>query len=453
MERLISRDANRDKGEGHMSIASEMPPTPEWDLAKRVVASHSFARSAFLTNFLLYVCDRKLRGQEGEITEYQIGIQALGRSGNYNPGEDNIVRNYARILRKRLDEYFRTEGKEEPLRIVIPRGHYVPVFENNAKGLPTPVEESEIFDSPTNEVSSELHSRRYGGKLIWLLVSLLVISVGASLAISRIGRMRQSDSKLYERFWAQLFNSSRPSLVVAGDSGFAMLQEMTGQEVHLHDYVSGDIDERFATLRIQNGSKVDNFGPDRFSNYTSTADLRLIVGLAGLPTFQTAHPQIRYARDIRMDDLKHSNVVLIGGPRANPWQELIEPESAFNMETPARLIGQHLDERIILNKHPRPGELAEYSNQTEDGQHPTYTIISFVRSLDSRGWLLSIQGQNMAGTEAGGEFLLNRDAMGMILAKAQTKDGSVGPFELILETDTVGADAPGAHVVVERYTR
>src|SRR6202000_3570794 len=88
-----------------------------------------FVRSTLLTNFLLYVCDRNLRGKTDEITEHQIGVHALGRADNYHPGEDNIVRNYARILRKRLEEYFEDDGKYEAMRIIIPRGQYLPVFE------------------------------------------------------------------------------------------------------------------------------------------------------------------------------------------------------------------------------------------------------------------------------------------------------------------------------------
>ncbi len=39
-----------------------------------------------------------------------------------------VVRNYARTLRKRLDDYFRKEGVDEPLVLSIPRGGYIPVF-------------------------------------------------------------------------------------------------------------------------------------------------------------------------------------------------------------------------------------------------------------------------------------------------------------------------------------
>src|SRR5882757_8977728 len=125
---------------------------PRWQLAQRIVASKSFAKSSFLINFLLYVCDRELRGKADEITEYQIGIQAFGRPTNYNPGEDNIVRNYARLLRKRLEEYFETEGKDETLRVCIPRGRYVPVFYPSSEPLSTTV--SSLLSAETDQKAS-----------------------------------------------------------------------------------------------------------------------------------------------------------------------------------------------------------------------------------------------------------------------------------------------------------
>ena len=101
---------------------------PRWQLAQRIAASRSLGRSHLLSGFLLYVCDRHLRGKGSEITEQQIGVHVFGRREGYSSDEDNIVRNYARILRKRLEEYFTTEGVDEALQVKIPRGGYVPVF-------------------------------------------------------------------------------------------------------------------------------------------------------------------------------------------------------------------------------------------------------------------------------------------------------------------------------------
>jgi len=49
--------------------------------------------------------------------------------------EDNIVRVEMRMLRKRLDEYFQSEGKEEPFAIVVPKGSTA-VFEVREPRLP-----------------------------------------------------------------------------------------------------------------------------------------------------------------------------------------------------------------------------------------------------------------------------------------------------------------------------
>jgi hypothetical protein len=99
-----------------------------WQLAQRIATSKSFAKSGFLLKFLLYVCERELTGRADEISEQQIGVHVFGRRPDYNPGEDNIVRSYARQLRQRLDLYFEEDGQQEKLRITIPRGGYVPVF-------------------------------------------------------------------------------------------------------------------------------------------------------------------------------------------------------------------------------------------------------------------------------------------------------------------------------------
>ena len=101
---------------------------PHWELAQRVVAGPHFARSPLLSKFLLFVVAETLEGRGDEITEHQIGVQVFDRPADYRTLEDNIVRNYARQLRKRLAEHFADQGSAEPVRIDIPLGGYVPVF-------------------------------------------------------------------------------------------------------------------------------------------------------------------------------------------------------------------------------------------------------------------------------------------------------------------------------------
>lgn len=101
---------------------------PRQQLAQRVVASRQFARSPLLSKFLLHIVAESIANRTSEITEHQIGVQVFDRPPSYRTTEDNIVRNYARQLRRRLADYFAEEGAAEPLHIDIPLGGYVPVF-------------------------------------------------------------------------------------------------------------------------------------------------------------------------------------------------------------------------------------------------------------------------------------------------------------------------------------
>ncbi len=120
-------DTRQNKQPVHLSI-SEHANDPHWGLVQRIAGSQSLRRSTLLANFLLFVCDRHLSGRTSEINEKQIGFHVFGRMEGYNASDDNIVRNYARTLRKRLEDYFATEGRHEEFILSIPRGGYVPVF-------------------------------------------------------------------------------------------------------------------------------------------------------------------------------------------------------------------------------------------------------------------------------------------------------------------------------------
>ena len=119
---------------------------PRWQLAQRIVESPQFNKSPRLAKFLLYIVAKSLEGRPGEVTEQQIGVQVFGRSPGYRTVDDNIVRSYARLLRKRLSEYFARDGIDHPMRIEIPLGGYLPAFIGEA--LPMPAEARQPQSKP-----------------------------------------------------------------------------------------------------------------------------------------------------------------------------------------------------------------------------------------------------------------------------------------------------------------
>lgn len=418
---------------------------PRWQLAQRIVASRCFHKSSFLINFLLYVCNRELSGRASEISELQIGIQALGRPVNYNPGEDNIVRNYARLLRKRLEEYFETEGRHETLRIQIPRGRYVPVFYDSSVPLATPSTVVPIAQptkggiaTATEGAQAKGASRRRILLLVFLPLLLLALAIGA-IAF----QMGHRSPSLGNRFWTMVFSNSRPTLIVPADSGLGILQNLDRHPIHLSDYVSGAYLLHPEQVRGIDSRSLNDLTTQR---YTSVVDLGIAASLMRLPELNTDRASIRYARDLRMEDLKHSNAILLGSLHTNPWVELFQQTMNFELEYKAEV-----DDSVVVNRQPLAGESAYYKNEWAEESRRTYAVLAMVPSLDGEGIVILVEGLNMAGTQAAGDFLLSDSAMSPILKRALRPDGSLQPFELLLETNSIGANAPQARVIATRY--
>jgi len=93
-----------------------------------VLASEIFARSNRLSQFLRFVVEQTLHGQEDSLKEYTIGTEAYGRKADFDPGQDTIVRTEARRLRTKLKEYYESEGKSDDVVIFMRTGSYVPAI-------------------------------------------------------------------------------------------------------------------------------------------------------------------------------------------------------------------------------------------------------------------------------------------------------------------------------------
>ncbi len=95
---------------------------------RRIAASEAFCASPQLVSFLRYVVEAALSGGQHRIKGYTIAVEALGRGHDFNPHYDPIVRVEAMRLRRALQRYYASDGRDDAVRIVLPVGSYVPVF-------------------------------------------------------------------------------------------------------------------------------------------------------------------------------------------------------------------------------------------------------------------------------------------------------------------------------------
>jgi hypothetical protein len=95
---------------------------------RRVLQSQLFQRAPNVSRILEYICEQYFEGTADKIKEYNIAVEALGRSPAFDPQLDAIVRVDLHLLRKRINAYYAHAGKRDELRIVLRSGSYVPEF-------------------------------------------------------------------------------------------------------------------------------------------------------------------------------------------------------------------------------------------------------------------------------------------------------------------------------------
>src|SRR6266568_6508655 len=102
-----------------------------------ILASGILNRAPNLEHLLTYVCAKYFEGTAEQIKEYNIAVEALGRSPEFDQKRDSIVRVEAHRLRKRLREYYEADGAYHTIRIDIPSGQYAPRFLPTGTTLPS----------------------------------------------------------------------------------------------------------------------------------------------------------------------------------------------------------------------------------------------------------------------------------------------------------------------------
>ena len=323
------------KSGAELEVPKELIDDKRWALVLRIAASEEFRRSARLRDFLLFICKRTLQEHREEVHEQNIGFAVFGRRADYDPAEDNIVRVEARELRKRLEQYFAVRGKDEPFEIIIPKGAYVPSFEARNKKpweavllsqpqasvVPNkPATSTNLIFSPSIRWPARLLTHSALGVLLvamafgfWQLAvnhkpqTLVVVSTGTVPAPQNI-------------LWSRLFDPSHETYLVASDATWYLLKSLVGREFSLDDYVSSGYLSSLNTPQL----KIIAAG-----RYTDMADIIVLTGILNATAPFHAITEIRFARNISIEDLRSNNFVLLGSSASNPWGELFNSMRNF----------------------------------------------------------------------------------------------------------------------------
>jgi malectin (di-glucose binding ER protein) len=139
-----------------------------------------------LRHFLEYVAEQYFAGKADEVKEYSIAVQALHRLEKFDPQSDTIVRVAAHALRKKLEQYYATEGADHQIQIRLPAGKYLLQFAHIEQVSMPPanlVHSVSSVEEPAHTVSHESSEKRF----IWAGLAVAGVTVLMLLGINLLG--------------------------------------------------------------------------------------------------------------------------------------------------------------------------------------------------------------------------------------------------------------------------
>ena len=373
----------------------------------RLLRSPLLQGSEALCKLLQYLAHHTLNSPADHLKEYQIGTEVLGRPADFDPQSDSSVRMQVGRLRTKLIEYYNSAGVHDPILIDIPKGRYTLSFEKR------PALERRV-DAPQRGAAGEVvvhPPASASAQRRWMLAGLIVLAIACvalwfqnRAALQSMDAMQRSFypwryEPAVSAFWSGILDARPDTDVVMADSSFSLVQLISKKSFSFQDYLSRSYVNQLQTQDLSPDMR-DALNLIAAKNLESASDFRLARRILGLdPVGQHVH--LYYAREYMASLLKQDNVILIGSPIANPWDELFESRLTFtatlNNGAPT----------FITDRAPAAGEQSTYIPTGSVG----YCTVAYLPNPDHNGSVLLLEGTGSEATEAAGDFLLSEDQL------------------------------------------
>ncbi|MFX0141067.1 MAG: hypothetical protein ACFFDN_45940 [Candidatus Hodarchaeota archaeon] len=167
----------------------------------KVLQSSQFKESTRYQELLEYLV--KASENKEYVKETTIAVDLFRKDLGFDPHSDPTIRVYISNLRKKLDHYYLTEGKEDRIRIEVPKGHYYVEF--------VPVDNDR--KKPIN----------YKHLTYFLFLPLVIILISIIIIQKKHIRPKNKEQAFTAEHpvWGEFFQiNNNPTLVVLGDYFF-----------------------------------------------------------------------------------------------------------------------------------------------------------------------------------------------------------------------------------------
>jgi hypothetical protein len=336
---------------------------------ERVLASRTFVRSERLRAFLRYVCEAEFEGRAQQINEYALGVSVLGRSPEYSPAEDSSVRTRAYELRNKLRAYYESEGADDPIRIEIDKGAYVPRFSYREKAAAAPPAPEAELSTPAPSPSRPAGEARRLGPLLFGAGLGLVVGLGAAVYVARSrppgfvnGLRADLATREVQALWKPFVDGDAPLLISFETRLFFFAP---AANLVVRDYLTNQPAEAAQSKPLRDFQ--ERMGAPDLEERFDYADFGAVHAAFLLGRLLGREVGLKHSASLGWQDIWNSNIVFLGKPNLNP---------SIRATLEGRDFAETEHGSAIRNLHPLPGEPALYRNPPTHGAGEKYGLVT-----------------------------------------------------------------------------
>jgi hypothetical protein len=356
----------------------------------RILNSGTFRQAGSLRRLLSYLGEKSLNGEADQLKEYTVGLEAFGKPPTYNPQQDASVRVQAAKLRQKLEEYYRTEGAADPVRVHFPKGHFRLEFESRPEGPPP---KRRLLANPT--------FAGLAGAFIGATLSLLA----AFLAWRAPAPPAAAWTPELEELWQPFLESSRPLLIGLGTPMFAHFGPVFLRDPAANEPQELEGSPYLAALR----KGFPALFPVPTYLYTGVGEAIGATELVRLLAGRRREVTIKRSASVSWEDIERQDVIFLGSTKFNPQLKDL-PGGLELLMVPGE----------IVNLKPRPGEPASLRGQWPNGapyRISDYALITRIHGLHQQGEMLILGANSTEGTLAAVRYMTQPSYAADLVAK------------------------------------
>ncbi len=389
---------------------------------ERIVRSAPFRGSKQCQLLLRYVVDHSIEGREELLRERVIGSEVFGRKPDYDAANDPIVRARMAEVRKRLAQYYQSEGLASPLRIQIPSGSYLARFASLAAAAPASAAQDGEHRQVAEAVPAEpLAGRRFPRRRLATVAAVLLILSAVGILIWR--DVRPSPARLLDRFWEPALSSPMPVFIYTGTNVvYRFTPEFMERYREAHHLPNTGLE---FPVDLQSLKTIDPQDLAVFADtFIGEGDVSACTTIASMLARHNKRYEMRYAGDISSGDLHSAPTVLIGA-FSNRWTLSVTEGMRYRF-----VRGTTIEDRFD------PHRSWSIRTKPDGATIDDYAVVSRILAPKSGGAVLTAAGIGQYGTQAASEYLVNSQRIAEF-AKRAPRDWPQKNVQILLHVKVV----------------